>query len=222
MKPGRRMRFGELMKEVPRALIVYKEGHCSCYESTEYYDDWLLRTGGGGSSLPAVPPERDGYILIENEVEGFVQLWHRYQSTGARKRRFIGLAAQRLERAAERLDNEDQLIEIMIAAEALFLAGLGRNIKYKGELPYQLAINAAFLLAQSEEERATIFEQLRSAYDLRSEVVRGGSPLLEAIEKIRENAESHVRRALHLLLERAAAQATGELIGWEQVVLSSS
>lgn len=220
VRSGRRTRFRELMDEVPRALVAYKDGHCSCYESTEYYDDWLIRSGGGGASLPALPPEREGYVLQENDLDAFLRFWGWYRSPGAlkRNRRFLRLAAQRLERATERQSDEDRLVELMISAEALFLAGLGHRIQYKGELPYQLAINAAFLLGREGDDRSIIFDHLRSAYDVRSHVVRGSSPSPEAASEARKNAECYVRRALHLLLERAAGQPDGELVDWDEAL----
>jgi UDP-2,3-diacylglucosamine pyrophosphatase LpxH len=70
------------------------------------------------------------------------------------------LAAERLRR------NEDRLINLFIALEALYS-------DRSGELSYKLSNRMASLLARTDQERGDIFEHVRDLYDKRSKIIHG-------------------------------------------------
>jgi hypothetical protein len=65
---------------------------------------------------------------------------------------------------------EDQLIELVIALEALF------SPSHEGELRYRIS----FLLGRDPKERAEIFQFVKRMYDERSAFVHGGKNPIQA------------------------------------------
>jgi len=63
---------------------------------------------------------------------------------------------------------DEQLVDLLIAAEALFLSDVG-----SGELTYRLATRAAFFLAERPDERREVSDLFKRAYSQRSKLVHG-------------------------------------------------
>lgn len=80
------------------------------------------------------------------------------------------VAVRRLRDCLLRENEIDTFLDVMIAAEALFLADA------KGELSFRFSQRAAFLLGTSPAQRAAILDRYRVAYDVRSKIVHGDQP----------------------------------------------
>jgi hypothetical protein len=80
------------------------------------------------------------------------------------------VAVRRLRDCLLRENQIDTFLDVMIAAEALFLADA------KAELSFRFAQRAAFLLGISAQQRAVILDRYRVAYDVRSKIVHGDQP----------------------------------------------
>jgi hypothetical protein len=137
---------------------------------------------------------RFGAVDISGEqFEVLEAIWNMLRKPGLlQAQKGVALAVRRLSYQAQRERAEDELLDIMIAAEALYLSELG-NEPYRGELRYRLALRAALLadpatVALSKRE---VFDVLKSAYDARSAVAHGGTPNPRTL-KVRG---SHVRLA---------------------------
>lgn len=113
------------------------------------------------------------YSLSEKAASQLPGFWAALNSPGVRNRQFLQVALRRFGLACERIYPEDALLDLMIAAEALFLTDVGDD-KYRGELRFRLALRAAMFI-DSDDRRAT-FRAIRLAYDLRSQLVHGGTP----------------------------------------------
>jgi hypothetical protein len=111
-------------------------------------------------------------------VLGLQEVWRHVSHRGLLVRqKGLALALRRLSYQAQRERAEDELLDIMIAAEALYLIGLGKESD-RGELRYRLALRAA-VWADEHKLDMTKYEVLKlmqSAYDTRSAVAHGGSP----------------------------------------------
>jgi hypothetical protein len=79
----------------------------------------------------------------------------------------LGVALRRFNSANYRLKDEDRLLDLIIAMEALLLRGAEQN-----ELGYRLALRGAALFSENGT-RKEVFTNLKSAYDLRSLIVHG-------------------------------------------------
>jgi hypothetical protein len=118
-------------------------------------------------------------------TEPFQNFWQMFQAeTVVAQRKFIGVAARRVNLAHERYNWEDKIIDLLIAAEAIFFCDQNE----KSELSYRLSLRASFFLATDKEIRKQIFSDFRTAYKLRSSIVHG-SNAEKLISKIAESEE---------------------------------
>ena len=68
---------------------------------------------------------------------------------------------------------EDNYIDLRIALEALYLDRFNEN--YAPEMRFRLSLFGACHLAENPEDRRSILETLRNAYDIGSKVIHGGT-----------------------------------------------
>jgi len=110
----------------------------------------------------------------------------------------IGLAVTRWNSAADRLTEEDRLIDYWVALESLFVPDTTQ------ELRYRTALRIAAFLGENGLERKQIYEQMKESYDLRSEIVHGrikkGKKKFAPRELIKLS-RSYLREALLKILE---------------------
>jgi hypothetical protein len=104
----------------------------------------------------------------ESDVQSFPQFWNKLENPKVKKE--LGTAVRRLSYSCVRHLNEDKIIDLMIAAEALFLRGTR-----EGEKRFRLAFRAARFLSTDAAKQREIYDRMRKAYDLRSALVHGGS-----------------------------------------------
>lgn len=88
---------------------------------------------------------------------------------------------------------EESLINWVIALEALYSDPAG-------ELRHKLSVRAAWMLAETSQERVTIAKRMRELYDLRSEIVHGGRPRVSGNDL--QTVESYVYESIIRLLKR--------------------
>ncbi len=85
------------------------------------------------------------------------------------------LALTRFDESFRLLDQESNIVDLMVALEALYLPQPGR------ELRYRLATNVGNLLGRSDEHRLSIYDQIRFAYDIRNTLVHGRKKFYKAL-----------------------------------------
>jgi hypothetical protein len=112
------------------------------------------------------------YVLSLGEVPRFLEFWAHFDK--ARKRKAIQSGVRRFEYAAERSQPEDEIVDLMIAAESLFLTETSK--RDRGEMRYRLATRVALLVGTTLDERMRLWNFTRKAYDARSVIVHGGTP----------------------------------------------
>jgi hypothetical protein len=114
------------------------------------------------------------------------------------------LALRRLRDGAERRRDVDRLLDLVIAAEALFLPDDNDHT----ELKFRSSLHAALYLETELERRKIVYRTVGAAYDMRSTIAHGGEPdsirvLGErlSIEALTPRMEEIVRRAVQRRLE---------------------
>jgi len=110
------------------------------------------------------------FELSEGEVPRFLELWRLLEKGAAR----FGFSIHRFNLAFDRGLLADRIVDLVIAAEALFLGDLDE--KYRGELRFRFALRAAKFIENPNYGERDIFRVMRQAYDARSAIVHGGSP----------------------------------------------
>jgi hypothetical protein len=162
----------------------------------------------------------------EGWLSSFGQFWDGLQSERVRGRKFLGLAMRRIGYAHERHRIEDKLIDLLIAAEALFLSDAGSET-YRGELQYRLAQRAAFFLGDDPHTREKIYQHMKDAYKLRSQVVHGGKirPIkkedggLVDMQEFVETTRMYLRDALHKMINLGMqGEPSAQLINWDELI----
>jgi hypothetical protein len=175
---------------------------------------------GGTGTSELYPPrwrflEGEPYRLTAAQVPEFVRLWQWLDGVGEP----VDLAARRFSEARYRLRQEDQLLDLVIAAEALFGAGEAQEVSYKVRLRA-----AAFLGADASSRRRT-FEEFKNAYDIRSAIAHGGrltkrqrqqkQRLPQLINAIEQYLRDAVRKGLPLSKWPSTHQA------WDEALLDA-
>jgi Apea-like HEPN len=171
------------------------------------------------------------FTVPEGFNKDFIKTWKRLQDKRLQQMTFISQALKRFSYAHERHDWEDRIIDLLIAAEALFLS------QSMGELSYRLRLNAAMFLGNNLGDRQQIFEDMGLAYELRSKIVHGASAH-EVVKKIKKREpaaldekyrldtftfriQEYVRVAIHKMLEIAFSkqQHSKKMINWEELLM---
>jgi hypothetical protein len=210
---ARREQAERLVERVLLALQVFKAGLVSASDMFQYTVNWWGETspvqGNIGSEFgwhTAQP-----YVLEGDEVDRFRDFWEEFES--AREHSVIASALRRFAYAAERPRPEDEIVDLMIAAESLFLSQMGK--RDRGELRFRLATRVASLLGTTLDERLLIWRFMRAAYDARSVIVHGGTPAendlpdlngdLVRIDVFADQLEAVLRRALQKSIQDVAS-----------------
>ena len=111
-------------------------------------------------------PEDRNYILKRAEAEGFVEFYRKSLRFTNVRRMFIAL--ERFNLAYEKKRFEDNIIDYVIALEALF--GKKEN---KSRLGMRIGLKSGFLVGDSKEKITEIYKFMRDLYGLRSTIVHG-------------------------------------------------
>ncbi len=152
--------------------------------------------------------------LTTESAEKLCKVWAfiRGSKKGSFQKR-VGNAARRLFYAETRAKLEDVLVDLMIAAESLYLNS------DKNELSYRMSLNAALWADVDDADRRQIFDAFKSAYELRSKVVHGSAATLEKLAEstsvIKPILRDGIRKALvHL-------NTSSDAPDWESAIFAS-
>jgi len=115
-------------------------------------------------------PHGGKFELAEGEVPRFLKLWCTLEEGAAD----LAFSIRRFNLAFDRELLDDRIVDLVIAAEALFLSDLGKQDR--GEIRFRFALRAAKFIKHPNHSEQDIFRIMRQAYGARSAIVHGGSP----------------------------------------------
>lgn len=219
--------IGDHIEEIVQALQTFKWWHCSVTAMIHRTSNWLLQGGLRFQSFPTMYQWNKEYVCSDEDADSFSKFWSDIKKIHQQGRRgYVDVALRRFGYAGERHRPEDQIIDLLIAAEALFLNDQGK--KNVGELRFRLSLRAAmFIDTDSEEKQIMIYKHMREAYDVRSAIVHGGSPELPkkidgtiyTLSEFSEMTSEYIRMAIHKVIDLAKnPSAPGKLIDWEGLI----
>ena len=164
-------RVADFVEQVLQALRTFKPGRISVPGVLRYTNQWPL-DGFRGASHPTLGPGTwsNEYLMSDEECRGFGAFWPVFVRAAARN---AATAFRRFSYAFDRSRPDDRLVDLMIAAESLFLTDAGAT-EDRGELKYRLALRAAFFIETPDYSKREVFEHMRRAYLVRSSIVHGG------------------------------------------------
>ncbi|MGH9196471.1 MAG: hypothetical protein ACRD1T_12100 [Acidimicrobiia bacterium] len=119
---------------------------------------------------PARWPYGGKYELSDVEVPEFFQCWQLLESGSDQ----IVFSLRRFNLAFDRELLDDRIVDLVIAAESLFLGDL--DLQDRGELRFRFALRAAKFIEHPTYSEREVYQLMRRAYDARSAIVHGGSP----------------------------------------------
>lgn len=216
----------ERLFDVIHALRVFKSGDCSYSAILRYSPSWLIKGISYWQPLGIMAPAWfTKYSLSKTETEDFRRFWNAFQSENLKNRKFLDIALRRFSYANERSRSEDKIIDLLIAAEALFLTDSG-DAKERGEMRFRLALRAA--LFSDVISKKNVYDHMRYAYDIRSTIVHGGKPVLrkqdETLEEFVKNTTEYLRTALHKAIDLAAQSKLpkGSLAEWDSMIFPNA
>jgi hypothetical protein len=156
----------------------------SCEGSYRSVEPWLSTT----------------YVLYLDEISALKKKVSQIQSINFAEKKRLSLACKRFQRAYEEGDNENQLIDYMIAFEALFVK---KDIqgKYKNE---KIANGCSDLLGKNDEEKEKIRSFLCEAYSIRDHIVHAAEYKIKdeyEIPSVVSKTEDYLRESINKLLD---------------------
>ncbi len=163
-------------------------------------------------------------------LNSFKQFWDVLQSGHIKNRKFLDVAIRRFSYAHERHRLEDKIVDLLIAADALFMSDYNKDDPYIGEIRYRLSLRAALFLGSSPDSQRMIFRQMRAAYDLRSKIAHGGDAENVKLPKQPDNTptqledfvwtiQSYIRLALRKAIDLAVLPETPmDLVKWDELI----
>jgi len=144
------------------------------------------------------------YTLNFDDIPTLKNLVRKLQGTDFSKHKRLYLACKRFQRAYEEEDPEDQIIDLMIAFEALFVR---KDIK--GAWPKQkIASACSNLLGKNEKEKEEIKNILSEAYSIRNHIVHGAkyqktTPTdINYLPKLISKVENYLRESIKKILDQ--------------------
>jgi hypothetical protein len=162
-------------------------------------------------------------------VDWFREFWLDLQHAEVRRRKFLGVAISRFSYGHERHRLEDRVLDLFIAAEALFISEDGNT----GEITHRLSERAALFIGGSDTALCKhIFQFMKTAYGLRSTIAHGKIPKAKKLpnkpDRSKMNLEEFVwtiheymRIAIHKAIKLAIQPSSPEsLVDWEDLLFS--
>jgi Apea-like HEPN len=213
-------RWSTLIEEAVHVLRLFKPGHVSARGAVGF-------TPGVGAyhgfpiahASPNVPS--GVYVVSASEAPLLRTLWEAAQSNRVRRIKPLQIALRRFGFGGERIRSEDRLIDLVIAAEAVFLAGEHQESAHK------LALRSALMLGGIVGQPNEIFRTMKRAYDARSKVAHGSAvPELKfangepaSLDDYVELVSAYMRTALKSLIMAAAKKERLPIGKWDDLVL---
>jgi Apea-like HEPN len=190
--------------------------------------EWTPQFGGVVYYMePLTQAERFRQLHLNEEASAeLVKVWNQLRQPGLlQKQKALALGLRRLSYQAYRQRIEDEMVDVMVAAEALYLAGLG-----PGELGFRLALRASALSDAPKlgMTRRQVFDLMKSAYDARSKIVHGEEPKSKDLKVKGAQAllpdfvqatEGVVRQGLREALNRATSPKDKWPPDWDAMTL---
>ncbi|MHA1389118.1 MAG: hypothetical protein ACTSR9_11855 [Candidatus Thorarchaeota archaeon] len=154
----------EILKLVG-AMRLYKEGDVQYAHLGSVTRDWFRKFGKRSLKTPQRPMMWNTCDLSSTEEKDLKKFCKWFTTTKYIEP--LELAMKRFNMSYERPQFKDTLIDLMIAFEALLVQ------REKKGIGATIARRVANLIADSDEERQNIFDEIHDAYYVRSKIVHG-------------------------------------------------
>lgn len=220
-----KLQNNKIEQSIIDAFRIFKKGRL--------YPITTIRRGKGffamGTSYSFEKPAKhfmnNKYLLSIDEAKEFASFWKEKTRANLPEKNFLSVAIRRFSQANERDNIEDEIIDLMIAAEALFLSSGG---SFTGELKYRLSHRAAMYIENEVKQQKYVFNFMQKAYDVRSSIVHGSDPKLpkkpdntqyESLKDFCDDIEQYLRISIKKAI--SSDEVTKE-IDWNSIIFSEN
>lgn len=156
----------ETADKVVEALRLYRPGRVAVRGVLTRRSEGSLQ----GGPIAAARPRGATMTLDNRQARAFSALWPRYLKASQHKA--LGSALRRFAYAGERSRSDDPIVDLVAALEGLLLSDNPRA----GEFQFRTSVRGAQFGRHKGYTRRQVYEQLRRAYAVRSQVAHGKLP----------------------------------------------
>ncbi|TGM87898.1 HEPN domain-containing protein [Leptospira licerasiae] len=162
------------------------------------------------------------YILKTGEEARIVDHWQKLLNISQRIPNYLHIALSRYSQARVKKTYEDKIIDLMIAAEAIYLQS---ETDLNGELSYRLSHRAALLLGKDKKEQKEIFTFFKKAYDVRSKVVHGSTLVIKkgqmSLDDIVNSLTKYISASIVKILDMLInTNQSSFKVDWNEIIFS--
>jgi len=211
-------------KSIIDALRIYKEG--KLYPITTIRRSKNILSIGTSFSFetPVKHFMTNKFVLTKEESDEFKEFWDARKRTKLPDKNFLSVGIRRFSQSNERNNIEDRIIDLMIAAESVFLSSGG---SFQGELKYRLSHRAAMFIEEDAEKQRYVFDFMQKAYDVRSAIVHGSTPKLPkkkdeteyTLEEFCDDIEKYLRISIKKTMTQVIkTEDKDNIIDWKAVI----
>lgn len=206
------------MSDICKALATFKRGNCATLGTITTSESPLLGHTSMSHPKHAVrTPVFDDYEISPAEADEIRCFYEASVSGAVVQSKAVQVAIRRFFDLVHRTNSQDKLVDLVIAAEAVFLS----DQEHRSELRYRFALRAAVFLSAWDVSPEAKFRLFRQAYDLRSSIVHGGAlakfEKKANLAKFTEEFEDAVRLALKRVITELAS-GHNPLKDWDSLI----
>ena len=140
-----------------------------------------------GETAPRWMGQGGQYVLDKEVADCLKHSWPRLRRILSSQDHYLRLPAQRLVDAGSRNRPDDAIIDYSIGLEALLTTGI------RDELRYRFALRGATIRGWEGGDKQSLFEKLRSFYDVRSSIVHGTTVAQSELNTASSEGETALR-----------------------------
>jgi hypothetical protein len=221
-------RLNRIQENMEQVLALSFADPVAISGQASMHTDWKLLSGGVKfQQAPLTNAQRFRRVNLDTQTAmEIVGTWERLRQPGLLQRqKALALALRRLSYQAYRQRAEDEMVDILVAAEALYLSDLGPS-----ELGFRLALRASAFsdAAKLGMTRREVFDLMKAAYSVRSKIVHGDEPehkdmkvkgVPKPLPDFVQASEEVVRQGLRQALAEAASPKRKWPPDWDGLTL---
>jgi hypothetical protein len=204
------------------ALRIYKEGKLYPITTIRRSKNILSLGISFSFETPVKQFMNNKFELTKDESDEFKEFWDARNQTKLPNKNFLSVGIRRFSQSNERNSIEDRIIDLMIAAESIFLSSGGSS---QGELKYRLSHRAAMFIEESSIKQRNVFYFMQKAYDVRSAIVHGSTPKLPkkmdkseyTLEEFCDDIEKYLRISIKKVMTQMS-RTENNTIDWIAVI----
>lgn len=191
-----------LLDEVLTALRLVDAGTVRSPGSVSNVAGYFIDSALQYTNRPYKTPAFGTYKPSASQKKEIVRVWCDLTSGVLENHPQIKASMHRYNLALDRYDAQDRLVDLVIAAEALFL-----NDSSQGELKFRLALRSSKFVKIPNSNQKDLFDLMKLAYDVRSNIVHNASISKDNLKKMPDRNVSkladEVQRIMRMGIRKA-------------------